>query len=179
MISNKKFGLIVLFVVLLLIALVVINNPIEYNHIIIEEKYGEETQLSFKDINRFKGIDFEELKDLNPEQYDIKVQENVKTLLSFFESYKSKKEKNVKKIFYIEQILDLTKFKNYDYRSITFESVEGAQIKIEPTESQDFLILLSLEKYGKKYSLRLILPADNFSQRWLKNIAKITLEKKL
>lgn len=175
--KNKKIILSAIIAFIVLVILLFINKPKYHDFIILEDRLGDFVELSIRDINRFKGIDIEELKNIDLSEHEETVQMNIQTILRFYESYKETKKSNFKKLYYLDQILNMTQFRNYDYSSVIFESAEGAKIKIEPTLREDYLILLSLEQYSGRFSLRLILPDDRHSQRWLKNITKITLDR--
>jgi glycerophosphoryl diester phosphodiesterase len=69
----------------------------------------------------------------------------------------------------------LTKHLNSDnWQHIIFHSSDGAQVKIKRTELP-LLYLSQITKNQESY-LRLIIPSDSFSQRWLKKINHIALQ---
>ena len=70
------------------------------------------------------------------------------------------------KIVSIQQLLP-----EFDFIRLLFHSTDGAKVLIENETN----ILIALEKNNDQYTLRLIMPDDNFSQRWLKNVCRITV----
>ncbi len=58
-----------------------------------------------------------------------------------------------------------------DYTSIIFSSSDGSSLAVDISELLD-LYLINFSRDGEQY-LRLIIPSDNFSQRWLKYISII------
>ncbi|MCD6180946.1 MAG: hypothetical protein J7K89_01015 [Candidatus Cloacimonetes bacterium] len=61
------------------------------------------------------------------------------------------------------------------YTTFRFASEDGGSLSLLQSEMESAYLLLS-EKDGKPY-LRLILPDDEFPQRWIKYITSITAEK--
>lgn len=174
--ENKKFFITIGVTIVVLIVLLMLRKPVSYDVIVFEDINRETFELSLQDINRFKGIDFDRLSISEAEEFDENISYNKDILKRFYDKYKEEKGNSLKKVFLFDSVLALTTFRNYDYYSITFHSAEGARIKVTPTEIDDYLILLTLEQHSGNYSMRLILPADSFSQRWLKNINRIVLE---
>ena len=57
---------------------------------------------------------------------------------------------------------------------ITFHSIDGGRLKLNRSEfSTLYLVLMDTEK---ELQLRLIIPEDEFGQRWMKYISRIVLE---
>ena len=123
------------------------------------------TEIPINVLQTLSGID---LDSLAPES---------KTIVErFYEKYKSDKGDSLLNVFFIEQILRFVDLGDADYSRMIFQSIDGARVVIEPRAGKDSLILMTLEKVNDKHSLRLVMPEDSFSQRWLKNIVRITLE---
>jgi len=157
--------------ILALITLIAMLPNYDSTLLTIENKDGELSEISINDIYTTKGIDFENLQNFNDEA----VEHTISVLQSFYEKYSEDKGNSLIKVYYFDQIMQKSPLRDLTYRQITFQSADGAQVLIQPTEYKDNLILITLEKDGSKYSLRLIMPEDTFSQRWLKNVVKITL----
>lgn len=63
---------------------------------------------------------------------------------------------------------------NSNWQSLTFFSSDGAQLKVSKDEYNS--LFLTQVKDGEGYYLRLVIPTDDFSQRWLKYINRIQMQ---
>ena len=72
----------------------------------------------------------------------------------------------------LSDILALLKLDNKE--NITFHSIDGGSLKLNRTEFGTlYLVLMDTEK---ELRLRLIIPEDEFGQRWIKFVNRIVLE---
>ena len=174
--KKKNFLIILIITIVVLSVLLMFNKKTDTSVLIIEADNGEFSEINLKDIQQLKGINFNEVKRTSETLEDDDISLYSFSLLNrFYNRYSEDKGKDLIKVFYIDQIIRLSQLQIMDYRQLVFHSSEGARVIIEPTEHKDFLVLLSLEKNRGALSLRLIMPEDNFSQRWLKHIVKITV----
>jgi len=141
----------------------------------IENSLSEQTTLSINDIYTLKGIDFANLRSSYEEINDNVVQNTISVLETFYQQYKDEKGNTLIKVFYIDQIIQKCDLRDFTYSKLIFTSANGESITIQPTEYDDYLVLLTLEKKGQQFVLRLVLPLDNSQNRWINNIIKITM----
>jgi hypothetical protein len=134
-----------------------LSPKVEPDVLIIEDSSGQHSELKLSDIAQKEGIDCKKVSD--------------ETMLNFHDKYSKDKADTFLKAFYLNDIIDRS-----DYKLLTFNSADGATVIIEPKPDRDNLILLTLEKNQDNLSLRLIMPEDSFSQRWLKNVVRIYIE---
>jgi len=144
--------------------------------LIIENAASERCSLSTNDIYTIKGIDFSTLRSSFEEINDYTVQHTISLLEKFYAEYSEEMGKSLIKVFYVDQIIQKSDLRDYTYQSLTFQSPDGKQVFIEPSTYEDILCLITLEKSGSRFFLRLIMPEDSNSQRWLQNVVKITME---
>ena len=73
------------------------------------------------------------------------------------------------------KLSDILSLLNLDIEeNITFHSIDGGRLKLNRSEFDTlYLVLMDSEK---KLRLRLIIPEDEFGQRWMKYINRIVLE---
>jgi len=157
--------------VLALVILIAMQPNYNSTLLTIENKDGELSEVSIDDIYTTKGIDFESLNSID----DVSAEYTISVLQSFYEKYSEDKGSSLIRVYFLDQIMQKSPLRDLTYKQVTFQSADGAQVLIQPSEYRDNLILITLEKDKGKYSLRLIMPEDTFSQRWLKNVVKITL----
>ena len=165
--KKKKFWLIIfVLVVFLVILLLARPDDIDTNILLVRNSAGETAEIVIRDLLGYDGILFKEisLKDENPDN----------PLLNWFIKYRSDKGDNLLRVFYINDIIQMTGFENKEYTLLRFDSADGASVLLQLQEDRDNLILLTIEREKDELSVRLILPLDNFSQRWLKNVVRIT-----
>jgi hypothetical protein len=172
--NNKKVFWSVIFIIIIIIYILTICSKKNYKTFLLIET-AEETiyELSFDEVISRKGINFDDLETASTLD-DYEVIRNNNRLKEFHESYLDEKGKNLIKIIFVDQIFQLTPITS-NYSKLIFHSDDGAKVSLDFNQLDSDLILISIEKNGGKYSLRLILPDDSFSQRWLKNIVKITV----
>ena len=92
--------------------------------------------------------------------------------LSYYESTKITTKNGDDLIaFSLKKIVTEIGLNEKDYSKIVFYSSDGGTLAVNSNEINE-LYLMEKTKGKKKY-LRLIIPNDNFSQRWLKYIVRI------
>jgi hypothetical protein len=164
--AKKKFWLTFGIVFVSLIVLLVLRPEMaDATTLVIELSSGETHEINIQDLRRSEGIDFQNLG----EESEVVVN----LLERFYERYRVSRGDKLIKVFYLHQILEFSRSESIEFTDILFHSADGARILISPQEHKDFLILMALELENGEYSLRLIMPEDNFSQRWLKNVVRI------
>jgi hypothetical protein len=144
--------------------------------LILENADGDQTILTLDDIFTTRGIDFSRMDIGDGSFHNVETEETLSTLTYWFDKYSEDKGSSLVKVYYIDQIIRLSRHTYLDYHRLTFHSVDGARVLVTPHQHADSLVLLTLEKNKGSHTLRLILPHDNFPQRWLKNVVKITVE---
>jgi hypothetical protein len=160
---QKKIFWIIIIVIVALLSVLILFLPKQISgYLIIEGVDGEITELSIQYIKSLAGIDFENM---------VPSTETNQSLLRFYERYKQDKGDSLISVYYIEQFIG-----GKPYTRLIFHSADGVRVMIQPSSDVDSLILITLEKNKEEYSLRLIMPRDNFSQRWLKNVVRIVIE---
>ena len=163
--DKKKFWAIVSVLVVILLVLLALRPEMEDADVLtIELRSGEISKVSIADLQRFEGIDFENLGDES---------EVVWLYEGFYERYRASRGDRLLRVFYFNQILEFSGFAGVEYTRLVFHSADGARVMIAPQENRDSLILMALELENGVYTLRLIMPEDSFSQRWLKNVVRI------
>jgi len=147
---NKKiiFWVIIAVLITVIAVLLQFTPDIDGSTLVIEKKDGETVEMAMEDILRLEGITFPTADPV---------------ISQFYEKYK---KDSLVKVFYVQQFLHTE-----DFAGLIFHSTDGARVLIE----NEPIILITLEKQNKDYSLRLIIPGDSFSQRWLKNVCRITI----
>jgi len=141
----------------------------------IENALSEQTSLSINDIYTLKGIDFNSLRSSYQEINDIAVQSTISVLERFYSAYKDEKGASLVKVFYIDQIIQKCDLRDFTYTRLVFTSADGESVVVEPTEYEDYLCLLTLEKGGGKYFLRLVLPLDSSESRWMSEVVRVVM----
>jgi len=147
--KNIMFWVIIVIIVVVIAVLLQFAPKSDGSALIVETVGGEIIEVPFNDILKLEGITFP-TPDL--------------VINQFYEKYK---KDNLIKVFFVQQLLP-----SGDFTRFVFHSVDGARVMIE----DESLVLIALEKQNEDYTLRLIIPEDNFSQRWLKNVCRITIE---
>ena len=71
----------------------------------------------------------------------------------------------------LKEVLTSIKIKIEDYKEFTFYSIDGGRISFDEIEN---FYLVFIEDSNEEY-LRLVIPQDDFSQRWLKHVNKIEI----
>jgi len=172
--SDKKKFWIVVGVVLGLIAFLMLFRPLYYTGVlVVENDEGESVRIQISDLYTIRGIDFQNLRT-NVEVYGNADLEHVIRLMErFYDRHREDRGRNLLKVFYVDQVIRFSQLQSMDYVRLIFHAADGARVVIEPQQHRDFLILLALERDRRDLSLRLIMPEDNFSQRWLKNVVRI------
>jgi len=164
--AKKKFWLIFGIVFISLIVLLILRPEMaDATTLVIELNSGDTHEINISDLRRLEGIDFQNLG----EESEVVVN----LLERFYERYRASRGDKLIKVFYFSQIIQFSGSDSFEFTDILFHSADGARILISPQEHRDFLILMALELENGEYSLRLIMPEDNFSQRWLKNVVRI------
>ena len=171
--NKKTFWLIFATVLIFLVLLLIARPKVDPDILTVEEQGGDHIEIPIKELQTLKGIDFQ---NLTPDTDDAEIIHTVELLERFYEKYSEEKGKTLIKIFYLDQILRYSRLGLLDYWRLTFHSTDGASVMIAPQEFKDNIILISLEKQKGELTLRLIMPEDPFSQRWLKNVARIVVE---
>jgi hypothetical protein len=198
--GQKKYWLVFGLVVILLAVLMLFRPKLDDTTIlIIEFNDGELFEIPIQDIAKLEGIDFQANGNRTNDSGDIneilerfyeryRASRGDKLLKVFYIEQilgltsdfclPSKLEGlrvveidtvNVKRNCNNSEIEN----KIADFTRYIFHSADGARVMIAPQAHRDFLILMALEFEDGEYSLRLIMPEDSFSQRWLKNVVRI------
>ncbi|MCL1826497.1 MAG: hypothetical protein FWG20_00460 [Candidatus Cloacimonetes bacterium] len=142
----------------------------------IDDDEGRSETLEYKTILQRRGINFAELRQIASADDTPNDLYTIEVLLNFYENYVGEDKDKYLKVYEIDQIIQLSGIKRLDYKRLTFIAADGARVVIEPYENKDSLILLAFEKNKSEYTCRLILPEDSFSQRWLKNVARVSIK---
>ena len=172
----KKYWKYVALVIVLIIALRTITKTTA-GTITIESAEGEISYLDIiDDLYPLKGIDFAQLTTFDTETTDYETKHTIDVLSKFYENYTQEIGKKLIKVYYIDQIIRRTGIRDLYFTRITFHSRDGKEQTIQPEGQFDNIILLTLEKHRKTFSINLIMPEDNTPQRWIKNIERIVIE---
>ena len=159
--SKKKFCIIFSLISILLIVLLLLRPQPAESDILVIEFYGNDAFLvPIMDLRLLDGIDFNNLE------------EDADVLAGFYERYRASKGESLIKVFHLNTILELSGVEDLEYSRLVFHSVDYARVLI----SGERLVLLALEFEDGEYTLRLIMPEDRFSQRWLKNVVRIEVQ---
>jgi len=148
-------GLIILCAVLLLF-----RQRVTDDHLILEDSSQNTSAINIMELQNYSGLDLTNLPN--------------GAIRTFYEKYHLDKGDNLLQIYTLEQIFLLAGIQKLASSSYIFSSSDGAMVKVESKSEQH--ILLTLEKNNQDISLRLIIPEDKFSQRWLKKVTKIKYE---
>ena len=174
--NKKLFWLIFFIFFLILIIFSLCTRHDKSCFLTIESAEGEFYELTFQEVDSRKGINFDKIDQSNELSYNVNVEHNIEVLKQFYKNYYYDKGNSIIKVLFLDQILALTSPANLYYEMLIFESIDGAKVVIEPTQYDDNLILITIEKSKNNYTLRLIMPEDRFQQRWLKNLCKISIK---
>jgi len=75
----------------------------------------------------------------------------------------------------VKSILNSLSLSNNDFAVIDFISKDGGKISIHQKELDD--LYLTIQTQNNQNYFRLVIPSDEFNQRWLKYVTKIKLKK--
>ncbi|MCL2064805.1 MAG: hypothetical protein FWG98_10620 [Candidatus Cloacimonetes bacterium] len=174
--SLYRFWLLVVVFVLLLALLLSFRTEIDSDILLVRNAHGEIAEIAINDLMQYEGLLYENVKLEDEMRVYFDGQRIENPLLNWFERYRRDKGENLLRVYYINDIIEMTGFENQDFNILRFESLDGASVVIQPRADRDWLILMTLERENENLSLRLIMPMDNFSQRWLKNVVRVTFE---
>ena len=174
--KKKKFWIVIGVLTAILCILLLLMPRSSSGSLMIETDDGDVSEINLSSLRIRRGINFDDLAEMERIEESQESLYIISVILRFYERYKEDKGKNLLRIYHFDDILRIAAIEKMDYRRLTFYSDDGASVRIEPQEHKDFLILLSLEMNQNNLSMRLIMPEDNFSQRWLKNVVKIYVE---
>jgi len=165
--SDKKKFWVVFGVILVLLSIFLLLRPTipDSEILVLEFASGDVFLLTISDLRKLDGIDFQNIGD--------KPDSIVQVLEGFYQRYRASRGDNLVNVFYLEQILELSGLENIKLSRLLFHSSDGARVMIAPQGDRDSLILMVLERENNVFTLRLIIPEDGFSQRWLKKIVRI------
>ena len=156
--------------------LLLLTPRVSTESLIIETDDSDVSELNLSSLRIRRGINFDELAEAEKIEESEEGLYILSLLLRFYERYKEEKGKNLLRVYYFDDILRIAAIEKFNFYRLTFYSADGASVRIEPQEHKDFMILLALEINQNKLSMRLIMPEDNFSQRWLKEVVKVYVE---
>ena len=100
-------------------------------------------------------LSYDDLNKLNPESFTTNRGDE-------FSGYK------------LDNIFNYFHIQSDEYSRIIFHSSDGASIKLKKQASETYYLVLLDENEGQ--FLRLVIPSDEFGQRWIKYIKQIDLE---
>ena len=158
--SRYRFWLIVIVLVALLTILLLARPEVDTQVLLVRNAYGEAAEIFINDLLKLESVEDAFLRPV----------------YAWYDRYSKEKGENLLRVFEISQIIELTGFENQDFTLLRFDSTDGASVVIQPRDDKDSLILMTLEREKDDLSLRLIMPMDSFSQRWLKNVVRISME---
>ena len=165
--SKKKiFWIVIFFILSVIISVQILRPALDSEILTIVSIQGETKEIIISDLLSIDSVDFNNISN----------QSDAKIINDWYEKYVISKRNNLLKVFALHQIISLSGVEdNLDF-PLTFESIDGGKVLTYQVHGDSrMLILLTLEKDHNGLSLRLIFPEDTFSQRWLKNVIKITI----
>jgi len=174
--KKKKFWITVAILFAILLLLIMFLPKSVKNVLTIETDDGQSVEINLKSLQQRKGIDFKALSNSSEEYEGEESKYIVGMLLNWYNRYIEDNKKNLLKVYEFDQILHLAEVQYYDYHRLEFYSGDNARVVVEPKEHKDNIILIALEKESGYLKCRLIMPEDNFSQRWLKDIVRIVVK---
>ena len=153
--ERKTFLILIIFLLFLLTVSLYIIPKTSDDILLIRNQHGETSEIKLTDLLLIEHIDI----NLN------------QTIANWHVRYKADKGETLLNVLSIQQIISLTEFNNQSFDTLYFDASDGASRVID---SRNSIILITVEKEKEGLFLRVITPEDTFSQKWLKNIVRIT-----